>query len=387
MRASRLLVGMGSTALLLLVLIGPVDSSRWRQQQQMWRQHMREQHDDDDIPPAESAAAVPQSPTALGVPPAIRSDAASRLDDAISLRGCGRLFIDGGSNTGESVRAFTSGGFFTCALHSPSRQYNKAWGQLSRRERVELMRPLREPASFCIRSFEAAPELLRGLGAQEAEYKRRGVHDVRFINAALGNATSSAHSRTVVRYADNYWGSTAVGLRFEDVHVGGKPTARSARTVVGQSFDLRQVLRRALQLNQSSVIAVKLDIEGFEYWTLAALAAEPELLCAVSYLFVEFHSSASEEQRTKLKASYGLRGDDFEHLKTIIHGAMERPGCRLKVYWRSFWASCGDKQRFEWRTSAQATMNLGGAAAAVDAALPSDCDKAQGGPCVWGFPS
>ena len=32
---------------------------------------------------------------------------------------------------------------------------------------------------------------------------------------------------------------------------------------------------------------------------------------------------------------------------------MERPGCRLKILWRSFWASCGDKQRFEWRSSEQ----------------------------------
>ena len=32
---------------------------------------------------------------------------------------------------------------------------------------------------------------------------------------------------------------------------------------------------------------------------------------------------------------------------------MEGAQCKLKVYWRSFWASCGDKQRFEWRDSAQ----------------------------------
>ena len=32
----------------------------------------------------------------------------------------------------------------------------------------------------------------------------------------------------------------------------------------------------------------------------------------------------------------------------------ETPGCRLRLYWRSFWASCGDKQRFEWRDAPQA---------------------------------
>ena len=51
---------------------------------------------------------------------------------------------------------------------------------------------------------------------------------------------------------------------------------------------------------------------------------------------------------------YGLREDLFEALKGRVHAAMEQPGCKLQVYWRSFWAACGDKQRFEWRTSAQA---------------------------------
>ena len=147
------------------------------------------------------------------------------------------------------------------------------------------------------------------------------------------------------------------------------------------------------------------------------------LLCAISYLFVEFHSTASAGQRTRL-TSYGLREDLFEALKvrdshpgqwpsswtypcpyamptchvhvpcpcdvivvswafvcvraracaltrvcafgalssdkTRVHAAMELPTCKLKIYWRSFWASCGDKQRFEWRTSEQVRDHLGG---------------------------
>ena len=41
-------------------------------------------------------------------------------------------------------------------------------------------------------------------------------------------------------------------------------------------------------------------------------------------------------------------------LRPMVHAAMEAPGCRLRLYWRSFWASCGDKQRFEWRDAPQA---------------------------------
>ena len=47
---------------------------------------------------------------------------------ALELDLChGRVFLDGGSNTGDSVRAFLGGHFYTCALNSPYRLYNKAW--------------------------------------------------------------------------------------------------------------------------------------------------------------------------------------------------------------------------------------------------------------------
>jgi hypothetical protein len=157
-----------------------------------------------------------------------------------------------------------------------------------------------------------------------------------------------------VRYAPNRWGASAVGLDFADVHVGGKPVAQGVRTVRGPSYDLRALVGTALALNRSSVIALKLDVEGSEWWSLDALANDTSLLCGLSYLFVEFHSTASAAQRARLSA-YGLREDLFENLKQRVHAAMETPRCRLQVYWRSFWASCGDKQRFEWRAAAQAT--------------------------------
>ena len=51
-----------------------------------------------------------------------------------------------------------------------------------------------------------------------------------------------------------------------------------------------------------------------------------------------------------------MTSDDLSHqVMERVHQVMERPGCRLQLYWRSFWASCGDQQRFEWRDSEQAT--------------------------------
>uniref|UniRef100_A0A7S3U195 Methyltransferase FkbM domain-containing protein n=1 Tax=Emiliania huxleyi TaxID=2903 RepID=A0A7S3U195_EMIHU len=270
---------------------------------------------------------------------------------ALELDGCGRVFLDGGSNTGESVRAFIKGHFHSCGLRSPSRQYASYWSQLSQAERNAAMQPLKEPASFCVRSFEAAPALLPLLRRQEQDHRAQ-KYDVRFVEAALGNVTAPDESRRVVRYADNVWGVSASGLRWGDVHVGDKPVARETTSISGQSYDLRGIVARVRSLNASAVVAIKLDIEGSEYWALEPLVADPELLCSVSYLFVEFHSAASAGQR-RVAQSYGLREDAFEHLKGRIHAAMERPGCRLKILWRSFWASCGDKQRFEWRSSEQ----------------------------------
>ena len=77
----------------------------------------------------------------------------------------------------------------------------------------------------------------------------------------------------------------------------------------------------------------------------------PDLLCAISYLFVEFHWLPF--QRVNL-TRYKLDPDLYEHLKSQIHSQMDRPACRLKVYWRSFWSAGGDVMRFQWRSSEQA---------------------------------
>lgn len=82
------------------------------------------------------------------------------------------------------------------------------------------------------------------------------------------------------------------------------------------------------------------------------LSKRPELVCAIDYLFVEFHHLP--RQRANL-TRWGLDEDLYEIVKNRIHAAMELPGCRTRVYWRSFWAACGDAQRFEWVGTPQVT--------------------------------
>ena len=220
--------------------------------------------------------AVPAVPTAASDADhaALPSDAAAA--DALGLH-CGRLFIDGGSNTGESVAAFVKGTYFDCAMRVPFRVYRSAWPSLSADRRRDVMRPLSEPRSWCVRSFEAAPELLPPLRKHEERLKHEG-YDVAFVDGALGNLTAAAAPREVVTYSRHESGASAVSMAFGDIHVEGKPAPLSTRTVRGASYDVRQLVRRALARNTSAVIALRLDIEGAEWWALEALLAA-DLLC------------------------------------------------------------------------------------------------------------
>ena len=219
------------------------------------------------------------------------------------------------------------------------------------------MAPLREPSTFCVRSFEANPHLVpllrAGAAAPGATPAESGgvAPNVRYIDGALSNRSGTDVPRTVVTYARNRWGSTATTLAFKDIHPSQPPLLSSA-TVRGASYDVRDVLRAALQRNASSLIGLKLDVEGDEFWMLDQLSREPQLLCDISYLFVEFHNLPG--QRANL-SQYGLDADMYEVLKRQVHPLMEQPSCRLKVYWRSFWSACGDVMRFQWRDTEQAS--------------------------------
>ena len=193
------------------------------------------------------------------------------LISALALGGCARLFLDGGSNDGDSVRAFTSGHFFNCAMNGPHRLYTTAWKTLPRKERVQKMAPLSAPAKWCIRSFEASPDLMPSLHEEEARLRAAGF-DVRFVDAALSNTTAASAPRQVVKYARNKWGSTATTLPFDEIFPGGKPPQLASRTVHGPSLNTEELLEHALALNRSSVIALKLDVRASPACASAAVA-------------------------------------------------------------------------------------------------------------------
>ena len=93
---------------------------------------------------------------------------------------------------------------------------------------------------------------------------------------------------------------------------------------------------------------VKVDVEGMEFPLLDALADEPQLLCSISYLFVEYHNL--KFNLTK----YGFRADAYSHIGGRIRQAMDSfPKCKLRIHWRSFWSACGESMRFVWAGKSQ----------------------------------
>ena len=217
-------------------------------------------------PHGSSTTAAAASPDAAAVPAAGAKPAATRMHDLIGnvqADTCARLFIDGGANTGEAVDAFVAGSFYHCALSGPFRIYRASWPQLSQSQRQQLMAPLSQPSSFCIRSFEAAAPLLPPLRAQEAKLRQRGF-DVRFIDGALGNVTGARVAREVVTYGSHPQAQSAVTFRFDDIHVapGGviKPRALATRQTSGASYDLVELVRRVLERNRSAIISIRLDV-------------------------------------------------------------------------------------------------------------------------------
>ena len=94
----------------------------------------------------------------------------------LSLDGCPRVFLDGGANDGDAVRAFLDRRFHGCAMSGPSRLYPKAWTSLDRHGKQAVMAPLGEPSSWCIRSFEANPTLSLQCWMQQRKQQRRRVY-------------------------------------------------------------------------------------------------------------------------------------------------------------------------------------------------------------------
>ena len=219
------------------------------------------------------------------------SHAGRALDSLLWLAGCTHLFIDGGSNLGGGVDDFFKGSFYRCAMNSPTRLYAKAWYNASRQTKTSWMGPLGDSkTSWCVRSFEANPRLQPMLKEREREHRSKG-RDVRFIDGVLGTESGPAVPRTIVTYSKDPAGSGASRFDFKKVH-SGRPPLISSEVYRGAGYDVREVVRRMLQINPTARVALRLDVEGDELFIHRALleaaaadrAGDGSLLCQVDWM-------------------------------------------------------------------------------------------------------
>ena len=249
------------------------------------------------------------------------------LDEELSLKGCSRLFIDGGSNQGGGVEEFYKGSFYRCAISAPARLYGKPWHNASRQVKQQWTQPLAS-SDWCVRSFEANPKLLPMLQRKEREHRSQG-RDVRFIDGVLGTVSGSAIPRTIVTYSKDPAGSGASRFDFRRVH-SGSPPLLSSEEYLGRGYDIREIIRRMHELNPTAQVALRLDVEGDELFIHKALletagadlgVGDGSLLCHVDWMFTEHHNLHVN------LTEYGLPERGYNVIGDRIHDAMNTRGC------------------------------------------------------------
>jgi len=249
------------------------------------------------------------------------------LAEELSLKGCRRLFIDGGSNQGGGVEEFYKGSYYRCAISAPARLYGKPWHNASRQVKQQWTQPLAS-SDWCVRSFEANPKLLPMLQRKEREHRSQG-RDVRFIDGVLGTVSGSAVPRTIVTYSKDPAGSGASRFDFRRVH-GGSPPLLSSEEYLGRGYDIREIIRRMHELNPTAQVALRLDVEGDELFIHKALletagadlgVGDGSLLCHVDWMFTEHHNLHVN------LTEYGLPERGYNVIGDRIHDAMNTRGC------------------------------------------------------------
>ena len=113
------------------------------------------------------------------------------------------------------------------------------------------------------------------------------------------------------------------------------PRETGVRMEALPTYDAAALVRRAVAANASATIALRLDVEGDEWWILRALVAEPALLCKISYLFVEFHGSATAAQRAAWGAflrRYLVERPQLRLLLHLVDGQAQKASLMSQVF-------------------------------------------------------
>jgi hypothetical protein len=198
---------------------------------------------------------------------------------------CKNVFIDGGSNVGDTVKKFIMGP--TVFPSSPFAKY--AWSPTLPK------RPLPPRKDFCIFGFEGNPVFTERLRALEndtaitSQAKLVKFYTQTVISSTPGNITFYLD---VVNKGVNFWGSSIL-----ETHPAVASSGKVS--VTAQSVMLGPFLEEVLGDDYSGTVMIKMDIEGAEFDLLLDMAlngyfckkdARGNLM--IDYLNVEFHNFA-----------------------------------------------------------------------------------------------
>jgi len=206
---------------------------------------------------------------------------------------CSKIFIDLGSNDGESIQAF---------LHPDGADPRHPLPpRISSGKLIMHVRHLGWNVSdFCIYGFEGNPRFTEILGQVEKRESRFARVVQIFKETVVG-----VHNGEVKLYLDDvneqhqFWGSSVMRDHESVLRSSGNFT-----NVISVDFAdfLEELLLLESRKEQKPFVVVKMDIEGSEYEILRHLAVRGLLCLTMDYLFLEFHDHAFPRRRDEFLA-------------------------------------------------------------------------------------
>ncbi|EME28737.1 uncharacterized protein Gasu_37880 [Galdieria sulphuraria] len=226
---------------------------------------------------------------------------------------CSHIFIDLGSNVGDSIEKF---------VDPYNHQYRHSY-------LAKIVREHKWQAKdFCIYGFEGNPRFKEKLANLEkflgSVTKRIQIFTETVVTTQNGLVPFYLDENS---YQHNFWGSSLIASH-RDVWMSGKKSIQ----VYGIDFSsfLAQVLgcsfRSCKDRRKAKTVIVQMDVEGEEYSILRQLLMRNMLCGVIDYLLVEFHSHAFRlDDNTTVKGAPPL---EFEK---CFHWLAQHPECKTTV--------------------------------------------------------
>eukprot|EP00871_Galdieria_phlegrea_P004220 jgi/Galph1/479/GphlegSOOS_G5246.1 len=228
----------------------------------------------------------------------------------ISSPQCSHIFIDLGSNSGDTIQKFVF-------PDDPKHQHSFL-SQWVRKHQWKAK-------DFCIYGFEGNPRFSKELEKLQNSIKNT-VKSIRIFTETVATTTNGPVTFYLdeLSYEHNYWGSSLVPSH-RDVWMSGK------KSIISYGIDFSSFLAQLLSCSfhscsrakQGKTVIVQMDVEGEEYEILRQLLVRDMICGVIDYLFVEFHSHAF-----RLDDNTTVVGAPPLEFESCFHWLVRHPNCK-----------------------------------------------------------